>query len=179
MGLAALAAYWMLLQLNLGVRRTHTRKMKLRLALILVVATLGLAVATRRTIPAWGTGQRIVVVLPRADGVREGGSVTYRGLLVGRVERLRIIEGRVVAHIEFEHEDVELRVADTIRARTLGLLGDKVLDITPGPRTAPLVRATDTLVALQAPEIPLDAMSDSLLKGLGAIGRPGSPASPP
>jgi len=152
--------------------------MKLRLVLILIVATLGLAVAASRTIPASG-GERIVVVLPRADGLREGASVTYSGLLVGRVERLRVVDGRVVANIELQRDDAELRLADTIRLRTLGLLGDKVLDITPGPRTAPRVRATDTLVALRPPEIPLDAMSDSLLRGLGAIGRAAPQASPP
>ncbi len=153
--------------------------MKPRLLLILLVATLALAVAVRRTVPASGGGQRIVVVLPRADGVREGTSVTFTGFLVGRVERLRIIDGRVLANIELEHADAELRLADTIRVRTLGLLGDNVLDITPGPRTAPLVRSTDTLVALRPPEIPLDAMSDSLLRDLGAIGRSAPPTSPP
>jgi phospholipid/cholesterol/gamma-HCH transport system substrate-binding protein len=153
--------------------------MKLRLLLIVVVATLALTVALWRTVPASGRGQRIVVVLPRADGVREGASVTYAGLLVGRVERLRIVDGRVLASIELDRDDAEVRMADTIRLRTLGLLGDKVLDITPGPRAAPLLRGGDTLVALRPPELPLDAMSDSLLRGLGAIGRPAPQASPP
>ena len=93
--------------------------MKVRLALILVVATVGLAFALGRTMPASGGGQRMVVVLPRADGLREGASVTYTGLLVGRVEQLRIIDGRVVANIEFDHADAEVRLADTIRLRTL------------------------------------------------------------
>lgn len=117
----------------------------LTIAAALVIAGGAFVFATR---PQRGKQQLVIAVLPRANGVREGMPVTYQGLDIGYVERLRLDRGRVVAELRIRRADTEIRRGDTIRLRTLGLLGDRSLDFSPGARSAPLVGATDTIFAV-------------------------------
>ena len=111
-----------------------------RLALLLgIAAAIVLAVA----IAAW-RGQRVVqrieAVLPNGGGLREGSAVAYRGVLVGTVERLWFDAEGVRLTLGLT-QSVPVRSSDTLRVHTLGLLGDRVADIRPGPPSAPLLPA--------------------------------------
>lgn len=124
--------------------------MKLRLSLVLLafaLVVLGAAFvfASRRQ---HGDVRMVTAVLPQADGIREGALVTYLGLEIGYVDRLRIHNGRVIAELRIHRADAELRQGDTLRLRTLGIIGDKVLDVSPGIRSAPLLGPTDTLMGI-------------------------------
>lgn len=122
--------------------------MKIRLIAIIVVA-LGILY--------WGvhmvsrdvrrSHSRIVVVLPSADGVREGAAVSYLGLPIGVVDHLTIHEGRVIVEIRIQRSDADLRTGDIVRLKTLGILGDQQLEIVPGPPSAAPLRTGDTLFA--------------------------------
>jgi ABC-type transporter Mla subunit MlaD len=116
------------------------------------------------TQPVRGNTGGAVVVLDRADGIREGTSVTYLGVDLGVVHRLTIHEGRVVADLRFRRDDAQLRQGDSVRVRLLGLLGDKVLDFVPGPRPARLLGPNDTLFAEQPPDIPPEAIIEAFLR---------------
>ena len=117
----------------------------LTVAAALVIAVGAFIFATRGQ---RGKQQLVIAVLPRADGVREGMPVTYRGLDIGYVERLRIDQGRVVAELRIRRADAGIRREDTLKVRTMGLIGDKSLDFSPGVVSAPLVVATDTIFAV-------------------------------
>src|SRR5918992_6241689 len=111
-----------------------------RLALLLGIAV---AIVLAVAIAAW-RGQRVVqrieAVLPNGGGLREGSAVAYRGVLIGFVERLWFDPEGVRLTLGLT-QPVPVRSGDTLRVHTLGLLGDRVADIRPGPPSAPLLAA--------------------------------------
>ena len=143
----------------------------------LMILVVGFCFATR---DVRGPRRSAIVALPRADGIREGASVTYLGLRVGEVERLVIDDRRIVLHLFIQRPDVELRRGDSIRIATLGLLGDRVLELVPGPASAPLLAPGDTLTAMSsrgaAGGNPMDGLQRPQARDSA---RTGPPAPPP
>lgn len=142
-------------------------------ALALLVWGFFLATATVR-----GESRTAILVLDRAHGIREGTTVTYLGVDFGVVDQLTLHDGRVVAQLRIRRKGAELRRGDIIRVRTLGLFGDKALDLIPGPRDAAILGPSDTLFAVQPPEVPPEAAIEAFLRAQErATGRAG--AAPP
>lgn len=96
----------------------------------------------------------LVVFLPAANGLRPGGSVTLAGQLVGTVKEIEFLPVdfdttrnlRIVARIDRSLRD-QIRRDSEARLRTMGLLGDKVLDISPGTPRYAVLEPGDTLRA--------------------------------
>ena len=96
----------------------------------------------------------LVVFLPSANGLRPGGSVTLAGQLVGTVKEIRFLPVdfdttrnlRIVARIDRSLQQ-QIRRDSEARLRTMGLLGDKVLDISPGTPRYAVLESGDTLRA--------------------------------
>ena len=115
--------------------------------ILVALAILGLA--------AWQLGKaanlftrryELIVFLPSAPGLRAGGSVTLAGQLVGTVKAIDFLPVdfdttqtlRVTVRVDRALRE-QIRRDSQARLRTMGLLGDKVLDISPGtPRFAVL-----------------------------------------
>lgn len=94
----------------------------------------------------------LVAFLPSAFGVRTGGQVTIAGQLAGTIKDIEFLPVdadttrnlRVTLELNEEMRE-QVRTDSRGKLRTLGLLGDKVLDISPGtPRYAAL-QSGDTL----------------------------------
>lgn len=123
--------------------------MKVRLVAIIVVALAilywGVHMVSRDVRRRFG---RIVVVLPSAEGVREGAAVSYLGLSIGVVDHLELHDGRAVVEVRLQRDDVDLRAGDMVHLKTLGILGDRQLEIVPGPPSAAPMRTGDTLFAI-------------------------------
>ena len=90
--------------------------------------------------------------LKEAGGLRVGGSVMVAGQLAGTIKEIELLpvdmdtvrNVRLVVGIDQKMQD-QVRGDSRARVKTLGLLGDKIIDISPGtPRTAPL-QSGDTL----------------------------------
>lgn len=94
----------------------------------------------------------LVVYLANANGLRRGGAVTLAGQLVGSVKEIEFLPVdfdttrnlRVVARIDRSLRQ-QIRRDSEARLRTMGLLGDKVLDITPGTPRFAVLEPGDTL----------------------------------
>lgn len=122
------------------------RRMPPRLIITLAVAAAIAVAAVLVMAPHRpGAGRHYFAVLPSAIGLREGGSVTYLGLDVGEVRRIEIVDRHIVVTFTVRRPDIDLRATDSIHFRTLGLIGDKVIDIVPGPVGAPSLEVGDTL----------------------------------
>ena len=88
----------------------------------------------------------LVTFLPNASGLREGGSVMIAGKLAGSVKRIDFLPVdrdttrnlRLVLELDRELRP-QVRGDSRAKLRTVGLLGDKVIDISPG--TPSLCRA--------------------------------------
>src|SRR6476620_5092897 len=99
----------------------------------------------------------LIAYLADANGLREGGSVMVAGQLAGSVKKIEFlpVDNDTTRNLRLTLA-VDGNVREQIRRnskgklRTMGLLGDKVFDITPGtPRTQPL-NDGDTVTVVQA-----------------------------
>ena len=94
----------------------------------------------------------LVAYLDNANGLRPGGSVTLAGQLVGTVKEIDFLPVdfdttrnlRIVARIDRSVRE-QIRRDSEARLRTMGLLGDKVLDISPGTPEFAVLEQGDTL----------------------------------
>lgn len=97
----------------------------------------------------------LVTLLPSVAGLREGAMVTLAGQQIGQVDEIDFIPVRQKRG--GQHLTVQLKVAERAReqirqdskvqVRSLGLLGDKYVDIQPGTVTVAALQPGDTLAA--------------------------------
>lgn len=131
---------------------------QLRVALVILVAVGIIVLAGFKLGEAANLFTRrydLVVFLPAANGLRSGGSVTLAGQLVGTVKEIQFLPVdfdttrnlRIVARIDRSLRD-QIRRDSEARLRTMGLLGDKVLDISPGTPRFAVLEPGDTLRAV-------------------------------
>src|SRR5437763_11407437 len=113
----------------------------------------------------------LVVYLPSASGLREGGTVTLAGQLVGTVKTIEFLPVdydttrnlKLILGID-RHLSEQIRRDSEARLRTMGLLGDKVLDISPGTPRYPVLQPGDTIKVAQSMDY-----EEVLAKAAGAV----------
>ncbi len=94
----------------------------------------------------------LVALLSNASGLRQGGSVTVAGQLAGTVKSIEFLPVdedtlrnlRVVFEID-ENLKEQVRENSQAKLKTLGLLGDKILDISPGTPQFLVLEPGDTI----------------------------------
>jgi phospholipid/cholesterol/gamma-HCH transport system substrate-binding protein len=133
---------------------------QLRVGLVIAVAVAVLGVAIYKlgqSANLFAKRYELIAYLPDANGLREGGSVMVAGQLAGTVTKIEFlpVDTDTTRNLKLTLA-VDATVRDQIRRdsrgklRTLGLLGDKVFDITPGtPGFQPLAEG-DTVRVVQA-----------------------------
>ena len=94
--------------------------------------------------------------LPEAYGLREGGGVSYLGLVVGAISEITFAKdanGKPIVDVEVRliRDDVPLRSGDTASVRTQGILGERQLVIVPGPPGSGELTDRDTLMVTAVP----------------------------
>jgi phospholipid/cholesterol/gamma-HCH transport system substrate-binding protein len=128
---------------------------QLRVGLVILAALGILALAGYKLGQAANLFTRryeLIAFLPAANGLRPGGSVTLAGQLVGTVKEIEFLPVdfdttrnlRIVARIDRSLRE-QIRRDSEARLRTMGLLGDKVLDISPGTPRYAVLEPGDTL----------------------------------
>lgn len=133
---------------------------QLRVGLVIAVAVLVVGIAIYKLGQAanlFSKRYELIAFLPDANGLREGGSVMVAGQLAGTVQKIEFlpVDADTTRNLRLTLA-VDAGVREQIRRdsrgklRTLGLLGDKVFDITPGtPRFRPLQEG-DTVTVVPA-----------------------------
>jgi phospholipid/cholesterol/gamma-HCH transport system substrate-binding protein len=139
----------------------------------------------------------LVAFLKSGSGIRVGGSVALAGQMVGTIREIEFLPPdadttrnlRVLIEID-ERMQEQIRANSTAQVRTLGLLGDKIIDITPGSPRYQVLAANDTIavrpsldyeeVIAQAAEAvddlvqltaTLNVLSTSVIEGEGTLGQ--------
>ncbi len=105
----------------------------------------------------------LVTFLSNSNGLQKGGTVTLAGQLAGNVRQIDFLppSGDTTRNLRVTLE-VESRLSNLIREdsriklKSLGLLGDKVLDISPGTPRFAVLPAGDTIQSL--PSLDYEAM---------------------
>jgi phospholipid/cholesterol/gamma-HCH transport system substrate-binding protein len=155
-------------------RATFLTKEQLRVGGIIVVSMVLIAVGLYKLGQAANLFSRryeLIAFLPEAAGLREGGSVMVAGQLAGTVKKIDFlpVDNDTTRNLRLtltldERLSEQVRRDSRARIRTLGLLGDKVVDIAPGtPRTQPL-RKGDTISI--APSLDYEAV---ITQAAGAV----------
>jgi phospholipid/cholesterol/gamma-HCH transport system substrate-binding protein len=131
---------------------------QLRVGLVVALAVVVVGVAIYKLGQAanlFTKRYHLIAFLPDVNGLREGGSVMVAGQLAGTVTKIDFlpVDNDTTRNLRLELA-VDANVREQIRRdskgklRTLGLLGDKVFDITTGtPRFQPL-REGDTITVV-------------------------------
>ncbi len=94
----------------------------------------------------------LVALLPSVNGLRIGGSVAVAGQISGTVKDIEFLEPdndttqNIVVTFEVDKTlQAQIREDSEARLRTLGLLGDKFIDISPGTPQFAVLREGDTI----------------------------------
>ena len=107
-----------------------------------IVAGLALLVVFIFTIGDLSTyvepGYQLRVLFPSANGITEGSPVQYAGVEVGKIQRVDLVylPDQTSPQVELQvrlPSSVNVREDDKAAISTFGLLGEKYLEITPGP----------------------------------------------
>ncbi|PYP66868.1 MAG: hypothetical protein DMD26_06400 [Gemmatimonadetes bacterium] len=148
---------------------------QLRVGLV-IVAALGIL-----TLAVYKLGQaanlftkryELVAFLKEANGLRVGGTVTLAGQLAGTVKRIDFLPVdadttrnlKITVGVDQSLKE-QIRTDSKAQIRTMGLLGDKIFDITPGTPRHPILKAGDTIAVSPA----LD-YEQVLTQAAGAVG---------
>jgi phospholipid/cholesterol/gamma-HCH transport system substrate-binding protein len=139
---------------------------QLKVGVLILVALLIMAVAILKLGQAgnlFGSRYRLVAYVASASGLRIGGPVTVAGQLAGSIEDIEFLPPdtdttrNLKLLIEVNRTLTEqVRKDSRAKIKTLGLLGDKVFDISPGTPRFPVMKEGDTLVI--APSIDYEAV---------------------
>jgi phospholipid/cholesterol/gamma-HCH transport system substrate-binding protein len=128
-------------------------QLKVGLLIVLSLVVLGIAaVRLGQAANLFTERYELVALLANASGLREGGSVTVAGQLSGIVKTIEFLpaDGDTSQNLKVT-VDVDERIREQIRSdsrvkvRTMGLLGDKILDISPGTVPNAILEPGDTL----------------------------------
>lgn len=94
----------------------------------------------------------LVSFVPNTTGLREGGQVTVAGQLAGTVKSIEFlpVDADTLRNLRITIEvdrgvQVQIRRDSEAKLKTLGLLGDKVFDISPGTLRYPALQPGDTI----------------------------------
>lgn len=148
-------------------------QLKVGLVVLTALGILGVAIAKLgEAAHLFARRYHLVAIVPNAAGLRVGGGVQIAGQLSGTVRAIDFLPVdndttrnlRVTVEID-ENVQQQVRADSRARLRTLGLLGDKVIDITPGTARYNALRAGDTLRLAQS--LDYDAV---LQQASGAVG---------
>ncbi len=80
-----------------------------------------------------GGVKKVTVQFVDAAGLAEKSVVRVAGVPVGTVEKIRLEEGRAFVDIALDRADVDLRQGASASIASLGLLGEKYVELVPGP----------------------------------------------
>ena len=76
--------------------------------------------------------QKVTVQFRDVSGLAEKSTVRVAGVPVGRIEKIRLVEGKAFVDIELDR-NVDLRQGASASIASLGLLGEKYVELVPGP----------------------------------------------
>ncbi|HPX82780.1 MAG TPA: MlaD family protein [Syntrophales bacterium] len=108
-------------------------------------------------------GYLVDVEFDNAAGLATGASVQIAGVEVGRVETIRLKNGRALVSIRLPGE-VKLERDVTAAIKTHGILGDKYIEVIPGTQGTALLQAGESITRVER-----QADVDKLLNQLASI----------
>lgn len=110
-----------------------------------------------------GSGYKLKFVLPSAAQLAEGSPVLINGNQVGHITDLAVQDGKAIATINISGAAVPLHDGTTSRVEWFSALGERFLELTPGPVSNPAI-PSGSLYQAQAGQIEADQVLAALDK---------------
>lgn len=124
---------------------------KVGLFMLVILVIAGFLILRIEDLTFGGSDQTktVDVLFDSVAGLDEKSAVRVAGVRVGKVERIRLTpEGHALVTLQID-DDVVLRQGATARVADLGLLGEKFVELNPGPPDAPVLGATEEEIVLR------------------------------
>ena len=133
-------------------------QLRVGLVILLAIAVIGVAIyKLGEAANLFAKRYELIAYLPDANGLKQGGSVMVAGQLVGTVQKIEFlpVDADTTRNLKLtlaidEQVREQIRRDSKGKLRTLGLLGDKVFDITPGTPKAAVLAPGDTVRIAQS-----------------------------
>ena len=126
-----------------------------------MVILAGLLLA--RVLPTFGggAGYRVTFVFPDAANLITGSHAQIDGFAAGRVSRLSARDGRALVEVTLDGDRAPLRAGTKARIAYRSLLGERVVEIMPGPKGNAAI-PDGGIVTDVAPRVELDQVIDTM-----------------
>ena len=113
---------------------------KIGLFVLLGLIVLGIFVLKIEDIPIGERGDRLTVraEFPSVSGIDRKADVRIAGVRVGKVQDVQLVKGQAMLTLALD-PSVELHQGASVRVSSLGMLGDKFVEVVPGDPNAPLL----------------------------------------
>ena len=128
---------------------------QLRVGLVILAALAILTLAVYKLGQAanlFAKRYTLIAYLKDANGLRPGGTVTLAGQLAGSIKDIQFMpvdmdttRNLMVLIAIDQNFQQQIRRNSKAQIRTMGLLGDKILDVTPGTPNYPVLQNGDTI----------------------------------
>jgi phospholipid/cholesterol/gamma-HCH transport system substrate-binding protein len=126
------------------------RGVKIQLAVFLVITVVGISFVGARYIGLGdlflGSGYVVTVDLPESGGIFENAEVTYRGVAVGRVDRLRLADNGVHVDLRLERGVTVPRDTDAV-VENRSAVGEQYVDLQPRTQGGPFLADGDRIAS--------------------------------
>jgi phospholipid/cholesterol/gamma-HCH transport system substrate-binding protein len=122
-----------------------------------ILAALGLLILAAGGVAATPgvAGYRVKLDFTNSDGIVKGNNVTINGVDAGKVEDLQLKDNVAVVTVSVQPEYAPLRAGTKGLIRSLWLLGNKYLEVLPGPASGPEL-PTDSELTIDSTTSPTD-----------------------
>lgn len=135
-----------------------TRGTRIRIAAFVVLSAVGIVYITATYLglvdKVLGRGLTVHATLPTSGGLFEGSEVTYRGVKIGKVERMRATRDGVTLDLALE-DGTKLPVDSPMYVHNLSAVGEQYLDFEPPDDDGPYAE-DGTTIAGSTESLPVD-----------------------
>lgn len=137
-----------------------------------ILGVVGLLVASAGGLALTNDPYTVEVVLPAATNLVKGSEVEIHGATAGRVSDLEVRDGKAIVTVSLDDDYAPLSDGTTARISYKALLGERILELMPGEKSAPalesgaLVEGTVDRVELDQVLAALDQPTRQRIKSL-------------
>lgn len=144
---------------------SRTFELKVGVFILISIAILFIIVFSIGDINLSKTGYHIKVLFNFASGIGPSAPVRLAGVGVGQVQGIRIMhdaeDDKTKAEITvWVNDNIKIEEDAVVTINTLGLLGEKYLEITPGTSGKPALKPNETLVGKDP--VPMEKITENL-----------------
>ena len=147
------------------MENTREFEFKVGIFILIGIAILFLIVFSVGDINVSKTGYKVRVLFNFAGGIGGTAPIRYAGVGVGQVQGIRVIydekEKKTKAELTaWINDSVRIENDSVVTINTLGLLGEKYLEIFPGTAGKPYLKNNDTIIGKDP--VPMEKVTENL-----------------